>query len=218
MFRTRDEDYAREINFMLERKTGQRHFFSDSEPEDWGISVSPECMFAIYPAMDKADVKVERYRTANGGYYTDKTYENVEEGFKDLNDATYPLGFEVRRISGQKLIIRDFTGDWFNLELAYEVDDFDKEEIMISPCNYCITKSTDYPKLSPELDVKYGPNGTPMTRLKKQEAEAARAANKWATRNAFTNKQAVAPQKPIVLKEKTRAALDSLLEAIVTAV
>jgi hypothetical protein len=174
MFLTRESHHADDINRMLFNKTGFEHYICDKDADFWSVNLKT-VGYEIHPDFLSRDMSIHRLDTQR------HIYGDVNEGFRDLNKDAADLGFEIHRISGQKLIIRDLTGKWYNLELAYEKDeDGLNGEVSYNPCNCIITSVNEYPILQPECDIRYGPNSTPMSRAVRKACDDARIANKWA--------------------------------------
>lgn len=114
---------AQFIDEMIYEKTGYYTGMGDPESDYWQIRVSPTRAYQIYGDILSPDLRVERAYAEEGRYVR---YDNVVDGFKDIQKDAEPLGFTVERISPFGLVFRELDGPQrtFNVYVEYEKNSY----------------------------------------------------------------------------------------------
>lgn len=119
---------ADEINAILTKRTHIEHFLFECESEIWTVTISESKFYIIGCDPRKADLTLHYYDRPIANYpdhalQSNKTTSmSLDDLFRQMNTHTGPLGFELYRVSGSKLIIRDLvTGHWYNIDFTYSV-------------------------------------------------------------------------------------------------
>ena len=120
-----------DINNLLHEKTGGPHHLFHQDAVAWSIDLADDKVWVLSCDPHSADVTLHYYNRPlerNPDLLLEATWSkdvSIDVLFRELNAQAGPLGFELYRVAGSRLILRDLSksNDWYEIDLTYKIED-----------------------------------------------------------------------------------------------